>query len=138
HEIREAMQLHQPEIVFNAAGINHAHLAEENIVHAARINILGAWIAAQEAVEANVERFVLVSSDNAAQRRSLFDLMKATAERVVRVSGPTLDESVANDYLSRLERSGDAEAKHVERLLRATESMCGRRREDGLLETRAD
>jgi FlaA1/EpsC-like NDP-sugar epimerase len=83
NEIRDSMELHKPEIVFVVSGVNHAHLAEQNLVHAARVNVLGPWIAAQEAVRAGVERMILVSSDNAAQRHSSFDLTKAIAERVV-------------------------------------------------------
>lgn len=80
-EIRTAMQLHRPDVVFLAGGFDHARVAETNLVQAARVNVLGAWIAAQEAAAAGAETVLLLSNDNAAQRSCPFDWTKAAGEQ---------------------------------------------------------
>lgn len=82
-EMRAAMQTHTPDVVFVVSGVTDADLAQENLMHTARVNVLGPWICTEEAVRAKSERVVLVSSDNAARRRGPFDWTKALAERAV-------------------------------------------------------
>jgi FlaA1/EpsC-like NDP-sugar epimerase len=78
------MDAHEPDIVFFAAGLSHARIAEFNLVHAARTNVMGAWATAQEAVDHKVERMIMVSSDNAAHARRRFDTIQTLAECAVR------------------------------------------------------
>lgn len=82
-EMRAAMQTHTPDVVFVVSGVTDADLAQENLMHTARVNVLGPWICTEEAIRAKAERVVLVSSDNAARRRGPFDWTKALAERAV-------------------------------------------------------
>lgn len=82
-ELRAVIRAHQPDVVFIATGINHAHMAEKNIVHAARVNVLGPWITTEEAIAQGAGRVILVSGDNAARRRGVLDYTKALAERAV-------------------------------------------------------
>ena len=82
-EMRAAMQTHKPDVVYLAAGLNHAYLGLENLARATRVNVLGAWIPAAEAVSTGAERVVFVSCDNAPRRAVAFDLSKALAERAV-------------------------------------------------------
>ncbi len=66
-------------MVFHAAAYKHVTMAERSIVPAARTNILGtvATLAAAQAVRA---RFVLISSDKAAEPRSVMGATKRFAE----------------------------------------------------------
>lgn len=83
HEMRTVLQTHRPDVVFIASGISHAHLADDNIMHAARVNVIGPWICSEEAIRARSERVVLVSGASAVRRRGPFDWSKALAERAV-------------------------------------------------------
>jgi FlaA1/EpsC-like NDP-sugar epimerase len=82
-EVKAAMEDHKPDVVFLAHGLNHAHQAQGSIVHAARVNVLSNWIAAEQALLAGAKLVVLVSSDNAAHLHGPFDWTKAVAERAV-------------------------------------------------------
>ena len=72
----------RPHVVFHAAAYKHVTMTERAIVPAVRTNVLGALDAAT-AARAVGARFVLISSDKAAQPSSVMGATKRLAELVV-------------------------------------------------------
>jgi FlaA1/EpsC-like NDP-sugar epimerase len=71
----------QPQILFHAAAYKHVTLAEQSVVAAARTNVLGT-VQALKAARAVQARFVFISSDKAAESRSVMGATKRFAELV--------------------------------------------------------
>jgi FlaA1/EpsC-like NDP-sugar epimerase len=73
-----------PDVIYHAAAYKHVSFAERAIVQALRVNALGALEAARAAAECGA-RFVLISSDKAAEPRSVMGATKRFAEHLVLV-----------------------------------------------------
>lgn len=78
-DITAACRDAQPHIVFHAAAYKHVTLAEQSVVAAARTNVLGT-VQALKAARAVGARFVFISSDKAAESRSVMGASKRFAE----------------------------------------------------------
>ena len=71
------------EIVLHAAAYKHVPLIEENEIEGARNNILGTRTMAEAAMAAEVERFILVSTDKAVRPTNIMGATKRLAELVL-------------------------------------------------------
>jgi FlaA1/EpsC-like NDP-sugar epimerase len=81
-DLRQAMTAAEPHVVYHAAAYKHVTFAESAIVQALRVNALGAAATARAARDAGA-RFVLISSDKAAEPRSVMGATKRFAELTV-------------------------------------------------------
>ncbi|GHA32647.1 nucleotide sugar epimerase/dehydratase WbpM [Devosia pacifica] len=72
------------EVVFHAAAYKHVPLVEANVVEGVRNNVLGTKIVAEAALEAGVERFVLISTDKAVRPSSIMGATKRISELIIR------------------------------------------------------
>jgi len=71
------------DVIFHAAAYKHVPLMETNVAAAFRTNVLGTARLAQVAVQHNVDKFVLISSDKAVRPSSIMGATKRIAERVI-------------------------------------------------------
>ncbi len=82
--ILEVFLKHRPEVVFHAAAHKHVPILEAQPAEAVRTNVLGTANVAEAAVAAQVERFVLISTDKAISPVSVMGASKLLAEQIVR------------------------------------------------------
>ncbi len=77
------LQEHQVEVVFHAAAHKHVPLMQANVEEAVLNNVFGTRNVAEAAVEADVERLVLVSTDKAVRPANVYGATKRLAEMIV-------------------------------------------------------
>ena len=80
--LRQVFVEHQPQVVFHAAALKHLPLLEMYPEEAIKTNVVGTLNLLDIATEANVERFVNISTDKAADPTSVLGYTKRIAERL--------------------------------------------------------
>lgn len=74
------MEAFRVKTLYHAAAYKHVPLVEHNVVEGVRNNIFGTLYTAQAAIEANVETFVLISTDKAVRPTNVMGTTKRLAE----------------------------------------------------------
>jgi FlaA1/EpsC-like NDP-sugar epimerase len=92
-KMRQICERYRPTVVFHAAAYKHVPLMEANPLEAVRNNTLATKVLADAAVETGAKRFVLVSTDKAANPKNLMGQSKALCERIVESYGARKDVS---------------------------------------------
>jgi len=69
--------------VYHAAAYKHVPLVEHNVIEGIQNNVFGTWYAAESAIAAGVERFVLISTDKAVRPTNVMGASKRLAELVL-------------------------------------------------------
>jgi FlaA1/EpsC-like NDP-sugar epimerase len=90
-KLRQVFERYRPEVVFHAAAYKHVPLMEANPIESVRNNVLATRAAADTAVEFGADRFVLVSTDKAANPKTVMGQSKALCEWVVETYGHRTD-----------------------------------------------
>jgi FlaA1/EpsC-like NDP-sugar epimerase len=82
-KMRQVFERYQPRVVFHAAAYKHVGMLEANPLQAVSNNVLATRSLAEVAVEFGVERFVLISTDKAANPKNVMGQSKALCEWIV-------------------------------------------------------
>src|SRR5207302_1551359 len=82
-KMSQVFERYRPRVVFHAAAYKHVALLEANPLEAVRNNALATRAIAEVAVEYGTGRFVLVSTDKAANPKNLLGQSKALCEWIV-------------------------------------------------------
>ena len=80
HRLEIAMKSFHVQTVYHAAAYKHVPLVEYNVVEGVRNNIYGTYYTACAAIAANVESFVLISTDKAVRPTNVMGTTKRMAE----------------------------------------------------------
>jgi len=89
--IRQVFRTVRPDVIFHAAAHKHLPLLERHPCEGVKSNVIGTQNLVQSAREVGAARFVLISTDKAADPRSILGATKRLAEMVVQAhsTGPT-------------------------------------------------
>ena len=90
-KMRQVFDKYRPAVVFHAAAYKHVAMMEANPIEAVRNNTLGTRTLADVAVEFGAKRFVLVSTDKAANPKTIMGQSKALCEWIVETWGHRAD-----------------------------------------------
>ena len=82
-KMRQAFERYRPQVVFHAAAYKHVAMLEANPLQAVGNNVLATHSLADVAAEFGVDRFVLISTDKAANPTNLYGQSKAVSEWIV-------------------------------------------------------
>ncbi len=85
--VRQIFESYRPGLIFHAAAYKHVAMMEANPLEAVRNNTLGTRTVADAAVEFGAKRFVLVSTDKAANPQTVMGQSKALCEWIVETWG---------------------------------------------------
>ncbi len=85
--LRRTLRQHGVDVIFHAAAHKHVPLLEANVLEGVRNNVMGTRALIEAAVEAGVNRFVLISTDKAVRPSSVMGATKRWAELMVRHYG---------------------------------------------------
>ena len=90
-KMSQVFERYKPTVVFHAAAYKHVALLEGNPLEAVRNNTLATKALADVAVEYGADRFVLVSTDKAANPKNLLGQSKTVCEWIVEAYGHRQD-----------------------------------------------
>mgnify|MGYP000495302136 CR=1 FL=1 len=83
NRVQAVMESFQVQTVYHAAAYKHVPLVEHNVVEGVRNNVFGTMHTARAAIAANVETFVLISTDKAVRPTNVMGTTKRMAELVL-------------------------------------------------------
>lgn len=81
--VQDAIRCYDVDVILHAAAYKHVPIVEQNEVEGARNNIIGTKTVVDAAIEANIERLILVSTDKAVRPSNVMGATKRMAELVV-------------------------------------------------------
>jgi FlaA1/EpsC-like NDP-sugar epimerase len=92
-KMRQVFERYRPSVVFHAAAYKHVPLMESNPLESVRNNVVSTRVLADVAAEWGAKRFVLVSTDKAANPKTVMGQSKLLCEWIVEAWGQRDDVS---------------------------------------------
>ncbi|MEZ9709053.1 polysaccharide biosynthesis protein [Vibrio breoganii] len=83
NRLSKTMKAFNVQTIYHAAAYKHVPMVEFNVVEGVRNNVFGTYYTAKAAIEANVETFVLISTDKAVRPTNVMGTSKRMAELAV-------------------------------------------------------
>jgi FlaA1/EpsC-like NDP-sugar epimerase len=83
NRINDIILTWKPNIIYHAAAVKHVPIVEHNIAECAKNNVLGTLLMAKVAIERQVERFILVSTDKAVNPTNAMGASKRCCELIL-------------------------------------------------------
>ncbi|MEM7220833.1 MAG: nucleoside-diphosphate sugar epimerase/dehydratase [Pseudomonadota bacterium] len=91
--IERTCRAHGVQTLFHAAAYKHVGLVERNVIEGVRNNTFGTLYAAQAAIAAHVDNFILISTDKAVRTTSVMGATKRLAEMVLQALQETTKDT---------------------------------------------
>ena len=82
-KMRQVFERYRPQVLFHTAAYKHVGMLEANPLQAVSNNVLATRALAEVAVDFAVERFVLISTDKAANPKNIMGQSKAVCEWII-------------------------------------------------------
>ena len=83
NRVSDIIKTWKPNIIYHAAAVKHVPIVEHNIAECVKTNVLGTLVMAKVAVEQQVERFILISSDKAVNPTNAMGASKRCCELIL-------------------------------------------------------
>jgi FlaA1/EpsC-like NDP-sugar epimerase len=83
NRVSDVISTWRPSIIYHAAAVKHVPIVEENIAECVKINIFGTLVMAKLAIEWQVDRFILVSTDKAVNPTNAMGASKRCCELIL-------------------------------------------------------
>ena len=91
--LRNVFKTFSVQTIYHAAAYKHVPMVEYNVVEGIANNVLGTLYAAEEAVDARVETFVLISTDKAVRPTNIMGASKRFAEIICQGLAPSQEHT---------------------------------------------
>jgi FlaA1/EpsC-like NDP-sugar epimerase len=79
----QLLEKYRPDAIYHAAAFKHVPLMEANPIAVIRNNVIGTWTLANAAIQHGVRQLLMISTDKAANPRSVMGAAKRVAELVI-------------------------------------------------------
>lgn len=83
NRVRDVISTWRPSIIYHAAAVKHVPIVEQNIVESVKTNVFGTLVMAKVAIEYEVSRFILVSTDKAVNPTNAMGASKRCCELIL-------------------------------------------------------
>jgi FlaA1/EpsC-like NDP-sugar epimerase len=93
HKLELVLKTFNVQTLYHAAAYKHVPLVEYNPIEGVRNNVFGTYYAAKAALEAKVEKFILISSDKAVRPTNVMGATKRLSELVIQGMARQFDTS---------------------------------------------
>jgi FlaA1/EpsC-like NDP-sugar epimerase len=91
--LKQVLKIYGINTIYHAAAYKHVPLVEHNVIEGVKNNIFGTYYAAKAALEADVDTFVLISTDKAVRPTNIMGASKRFAELILQ----GLSQATANE-----------------------------------------